>query len=630
MPATQRERAQLSLRSARSDLVLALFVVAVIAMMIVPLPTPLIDLLIALNLGFGVLLIAAALFMRDALSFAAFPTLLLLSTLYRLALNVASTRLILLQADAGRVIEAFGSFVVRGDYRVGALVFVMLTLIQFIVIARGAERVAEVGARFSLDALPGKQMAIDAELRAGTLRPEQARARRRNLERESQLYGALDGALKFVKGDAIAGIAITAINFVGGVSLGVFARDLELGTSLATYGLLTIGDGLVTQIPALLGATAAGLVVTRVAPDDAGSSLSGDMAKTLLDEPRALAIGALVSLLLAIVPGLPGWPFLVVSAGAAVATRSAARRRKALTRAVRHDDDGASRGLYLELSPTLHAQLTPRGQLEGALALELARVRNEQHGRLGVCLPEPAPRSQRELAPNEVRWLFRELPGPTFALDEPGLRVVQLQASLASLSRQRLAECLDLERVQEMVDDLEREQPALVRLSMPRPLTPQRLTEVLRQLVSEGVGVRWLGEIVEAIAPLAARDAPLHELVECARAALGPRISHALAPTGQLYALRFSTSVEEALRDGLRGDGPHERLVLPPDLAQDIALAVVNAQCDLPAHRALVTQAALRRHVRGLLREHAPDLPVLSAHELAPHIRLLSTTPIGP
>ncbi|HVZ35820.1 MAG TPA: FHIPEP family type III secretion protein, partial [Polyangiaceae bacterium] len=208
----------------RAELWLALVVIAVIAMMIVPLPTPLIDLLIALNLGFGVLLISAALYMRDALSFAAFPTLLLLSTLYRLALNVASTRLILLQADAGRVIRAFGSFVVRGDYRVGALVFAMLTLIQFIVIARGAERVAEVSARFSLDALPGKQLAIDAELRTGALRPAAARIERRRLERESQLYGALDGALKFVKGDAIAGIVITAVNFVGGVAIGVFAR----------------------------------------------------------------------------------------------------------------------------------------------------------------------------------------------------------------------------------------------------------------------------------------------------------------------------------------------------------------------------------------------------------------------
>jgi type III secretory pathway component EscV len=230
----------------KADVVLSVLVIAIVAMMVVPLPTSLLDLLIALNLTLGVLLLTAALYVREPLSFAAFPTILLLSTLYRLALNVSSTRLILLQADAGRVIDAFGKFVVRGDYLVGAMVFAILTLIQFIVIARGAERVAEVGARFSLDAMPGKQLAIDAEQRAGNLTTEAARALRKRLERESQLYGALDGAMKFVKGDAIAGIVITLVNFVGGVAIGATQRGLDLKSSLATYGLLTIGDGLVT------------------------------------------------------------------------------------------------------------------------------------------------------------------------------------------------------------------------------------------------------------------------------------------------------------------------------------------------------------------------------------------------
>jgi type III secretion protein V len=629
MLATKRARGGRA-GGARADLVLALFVVAVIAMMVVPLPTPLVDLLIALNLGFGVLLIAAALFMRDALGFAAFPTLLLLSTLYRLALNVASTRLILLQADAGRVIEAFGSYVVRGDYRVGGLVFVMLTLIQFIVIARGAERVAEVGARFSLDALPGKQLAIDAELRAGTLRPEQARARRSRLERESQLYGALDGALKFVKGDAIAGIAITAINFVGGVSLGVFARDLELGPSLATYGLLTVGDGLVTQIPALLGATAAGLVVTRVAPDDAGSSLAQDIAKTLLDEPRALAVGALVSLGLAAVPGLPSWPFLVVSLGSGGAAWAAVQRSGRARGAVREAHRSVPDGLYLELGAPLYARFAARDELDAGLSSALAQARSTMLDTLGVALPVPTPRLADELGAAQFRWLYRELPGPTHDLHAGGELAPALVSSFSSLSQQRLPEALDLERVQHMVDALEREQPALVRLTLPRPLTPQRLAEVLRELVSEGVAIRWLAEIVEAIAPLAARDAPLHALVDAARTALAPRISHALAPGGALHVLRLSPMLEEALSDGLRRDGEHERLVLPPDLAQEIALSVAAAQRSVPAPGALLTQAALRRHVRGLLREHTPHLPVLSAHELAPHVRLSFAEPIGP
>jgi len=610
----------------RADLVLALLVVAVIAMMVVPLPTPLIDLLIALNLGFGVLLLAAALYMRDALSFAAFPTLLLLSTLYRLALNVASTRLILLQADAGRVIEAFGSFVVRGDYRVGALVFAMLTLIQFIVIARGAERVAEVGARFSLDALPGKQMAIDAELRAGSLRPDQARERRQRLTRESQLYGALDGALKFVKGDAIAGIVITLINFVGGVSLGVFAHDLALGPSLATYGLLTIGDGLVTQIPALLGATAAGLVVTRVAPADGqAASLAHDISDTLLGEPRALAVGALVLLGLALVPGLPSWPFLAIGAACAFAAFSATRRRRAY-----HELSSlSSEALYLELGSALYARLAPRDTLDRALTDALDGVLRELHDALGISLPRATPLASSTLAANELRWSWRELPGPTLKPASSELTTT-IVVGLRTLARLRAAESLDLDEVSRRLDELAREQPALVSATIPHRLAPSLLAEVLRRLVSEGVSVRWLAEILSAIAPHAVHDAAPHALVERARRALARRISHALAPSGQLHVLRLSPELEETLTDCLRKSEHDDVLALPPSLAHEITSAVAAAHQNTPTPCALVTQAALRRHVRELLREHTPDLPVVCAYELMPHLSLSTAEPIGP
>lgn len=610
----------------RADLMLALLVVSVIAMMVVPLPTVLIDLLIALNLGFGVLLLAAALYMRDALSFAAFPTLLLLSTLYRLALNVASTRLILLQADAGRVIDAFGSFVVRGDYRVGALVFAMLTLIQFIVIARGAERVAEVGARFSLDALPGKQLAIDAELRAGALRPEQAREQRQRLTRESQLYGALDGALKFVKGDAIAGIVITLINFVGGVSLGVFARDLELGSSLSTYGLLTIGDGLVTQIPALLGATAAGLVVTRVAPAEGDSaSLATDIAQTLLGEPRALAVGALVMAGLALVPGLPSWPFLAIGAACALfafRARGGARAR----------DDASSplsSGLYLELGSALHTRYVARDTLSAELTTAITKVQRELFDALGVALPATRVRHDNTLASGELRWSWRELPGPRHAASADDV-VATAARALRELGRQRAAETLDLDEVQQRLDALARERPALVSATIPSPLAPSVLAEVLRQLVSEGVSVRWLSEIVEAIAPHAAHESAPHLLVERARRALARRISHALAPSGQLHVLRLSPELEEALDDARRVGEQTELLALPHALAEEITSAVAAAHRSTPVPCVLVTQAALRRHVRALLRDHTPDLPVVCAYELMPHLSLSTSEPIGP
>ncbi|MDQ3037648.1 MAG: flagellar biosynthesis protein FlhA, partial [Myxococcota bacterium] len=297
-----------------ADAAIALLVVLIVGMMIIPLPTPLLDVLIAGNISIAVLMVLVAMYVPDAQSFTSFPTILLITTLFRLALNVSSTRLILLQADAGAVIRAFGEFVVQGNYVVGAVVFLILTLIQFLVIAKGSERVAEVGARFTLDAMPGKQMAIDAELRTGGTTQDEARRRRRTLQREAQFYGAMDGAMKFVKGDAIAGIIITAINIVGGLVIGVAMHDLSAGESLRLYGLLTIGDGLVSQIPSLLISTAAGLVVTRVASEDEHSSLGADVGRQIFGNPRALAIAAVFLVALGLVPGLPTIPFFVLAA----------------------------------------------------------------------------------------------------------------------------------------------------------------------------------------------------------------------------------------------------------------------------------------------------------------------------
>ncbi|MBC7173310.1 MAG: FHIPEP family type III secretion protein, partial [Polyangiaceae bacterium] len=297
-------------RRGGSDAALAALVLAIVGMMILPVPTPLLDVLIAGNVAAAVLMLLTAMYARSGLDFGAFPTVLLITTLYRLALNVASTRLILLHADAGDVIQAFGEFVVGGNYVVGGVVFLVLTLIQFLVIAKGSERVAEVGARFTLDAMPGKQMSIDAELRSGALSQDEARNRRKTLHRESQFYGAMDGAMKFVKGDAVAGIVITVVNLLGGIAIGVTMHDLSAGESLKTFGLLTIGDGLVSQIPALLISTSAGLVVTRVASEDEAGSLGTDVAKQVFGDPRALRIAAGFLVALAIVPGLPAVPFL--------------------------------------------------------------------------------------------------------------------------------------------------------------------------------------------------------------------------------------------------------------------------------------------------------------------------------
>ncbi|MBL7686071.1 MAG: type III secretion system export apparatus subunit SctV [Deltaproteobacteria bacterium] len=297
-----------------SDLVLAALVIVVLALVIIPLPAWLNDILLTIDITISILIILVALYITDALKIASFPTILLITTLYRLSLNIASTRLILSEGEAGEVIHAFGSFVVGGNYVVGGILFIIITLVNFIVIAKGAERVSEVGARFTLDAMPGKQMSIDADMRAGIINMEQATERRSTLQREAQMYGAMDGAMKFVKGDAIAGIIITVINIIGGFIIGVMQRGMEFKQAIQTYSMLTIGDGLVSQIPALMISVAAGIVVTRVASDNKESNLGKEMVSQVTSYPKAIVIAAIVLFVMALIPGLPHLPFFVLSA----------------------------------------------------------------------------------------------------------------------------------------------------------------------------------------------------------------------------------------------------------------------------------------------------------------------------
>ncbi len=292
-----------------ADVGMALMLVLIVVMMIIPLPTGLLDILLSFNIAFGVVVLLTTFYVRRALEIAAFPTILLMATLFRLALNVSTTRLILLKGYAGAVISAFGNFVVGGNYVVGGVVFLILVIIQFIVITKGAERVAEVAARFTLDAMPGKQMAIDADLNAGLIEESEARRRRSDIQREADFYGAMDGASKFVKGDAIAGLIITVINILGGIAIGTFQRGMDVSQALGTYSLLTIGDGLVAQIPSLLFSTATGIIVTRAAGD---SNLGQDIVSTLTTYHRPMWIGSAMLLGLALVPGLPTFPFAIL------------------------------------------------------------------------------------------------------------------------------------------------------------------------------------------------------------------------------------------------------------------------------------------------------------------------------
>ena len=298
-----------------ADIALAILVVFIVGMMIIPLPTFLLDILLTCNICVALTLVLIAIYMPSSLHLSVYPSLLLVTTLFRLALNVSSTRLILLNAEAGEVIQSFGEFVVAGNLVVGGIIFLILMLINFIVIAKGSERVSEVAARFTLDAMPGKQMSIDADMRAGAIDMDEGRKRRRDLERESQLFGAMDGAMKFVKGDTIAGIIITVINVVGGIVIGVMMKEMSAGEAASTYAMLTIGDGLVSAIPALLISVSAGIMVTRVAPEKEGSNLGADIGKQLLANYKPFFIISAMLVVLGLIPGLPKIPFFVLAAG---------------------------------------------------------------------------------------------------------------------------------------------------------------------------------------------------------------------------------------------------------------------------------------------------------------------------
>jgi len=514
------------------DALFAVSVLAVVLLLVAPVPPAALDALLALNLGVAATILVATLFARDALRFASFPTLLLLTTLFRLALNVSSTRLVLSRGEAGRVIEAFGQVVVQGNYVVGAVVFAILTLVQLLVVAKGAERVAEVAARFTLDALPGKQMAIDADVRAGALDPGEARRRRRALERESQLYGAMDGALKFVKGDAIAGIAIVLVNVTGGLVAGAL-RGMDVGAAARRYALLAIGDGLVSQIPALLVAVSAGVAVTRVAAEEEGGSLGGEIGRQLAAEPAALATVSALLAALALAPGLPAAPFAALSAAAAGGAIHLARRRErhaapAETSAGAVDPFAAPAPVVLELAEDLLA--SARADDGRTMREALAALREQLWRELGVQVPgvvlRPAPlfpgtwalvvddvpiasgRAPRGellalVAPSELALvgigataasdpatgrpasLVAEADGARAAALGPVLaQVERVVAEAGSALRGAAHQLVGVQEAQALLDALEPTAPALVREAS-RQLPPALLAEVLRRLVEK-------------------------------------------------------------------------------------------------------------------------------------------------
>ncbi|MDD9937036.1 MAG: flagellar biosynthesis protein FlhA [Myxococcales bacterium] len=628
-----------STRAARSriaDGALALLLLAIVGMMIVPLPTPLLDILIASNIALAILMLLVGMAVPNGLAFAAMPTVLLVTTLYRLALNVSSTRLILLQADAGEVIRSFGQFVVRGDYVVGAVIFLILTLIQYVVVARGAERVAEVGARFTLDAMPGKQMAIDADLRAGVLTPEGARERRQQLERESQFYGAMDGAMKFVKGDAIAGIVITLINVIAGVGIGLTSRDLDLGDSLSLYGLLAIGDGLVSQIPSLLISVSAGIVVTRVASEEAGASLGREIGRQLFGNARVLTLAAGFLALLAVIPGLPMVPFallaLACGAGGYALSRTRGERGDTLIAGESEGAGAAGSELSLTLGPALAREIA-----EGPLQRALERTRQRLLAELGLPLPPVRVSVDDDLPARGHVLRLSEVPfapeGSPREVSEGEAGAAELAAELERLARLHAAELLGMQQTQLLLEGLSERAPALVQNTVPRPVPLDLLARVLGQLVAEGVSIRALSHILETVAREVPADSdPIRDagaLTERVRRRLGRQVTHSVTHEGMVHLHPLDPMIEDAVRESVQPGEPPQ-LALQPDLARDIVSAVRDVADSQPPGRrpVLVTQPDVRRFVRELLAPELPQVAVLAYSELAPDARIDRRGPV--
>lgn len=531
------------------ELLVPLSIVAIVGSMLMPLPPAALDCLIVSNILFAFALLVSALYLSDPLKLSALPSMLLLATLYRLALNISTTRLILSRGSAGHIIEAFGSVVIQGNLAVGLVIFLMISLVQFIVIAKGSERVAEVAARFTLDALPGKQMAVDADVRAGLLDVEKARQKREELQIESRFYGALDGAMKFIKGDAIAGLVIVAVNIVGGFIVGMLQEGLDARTALSKYTLLTIGDGLVTQIPALLNSLAAGIVVTKVVRSD-GDTLANELVAQLGQVRSVRTVLALLAFGMGLLPGMPGLPFfgagLLLLLSAAKSSRANRKVEQVAPIAFHPRVPGV---LELAISPGLMSAVSIQN-----LDRALEALRERVFARTGLLLMKPEITIAESGGP-ALTVLFRGIPAHISRDSAP--QSESLATVIGALERvidQRTAECVDDLLTRRTLDFFDREAPELVSAVVPAVATVTQLTVILRSLVREKISVRHFDVIMQAVAEAGPRHSGDRALLQDVRVALGRVIVAPLADTeGKLNLFTLEPVLDLAVVHAERG-----------------------------------------------------------------------------
>ncbi len=673
------------------DIALATGVMGLIVILIVPMPAILVDMLLAISIVFSVMILMTSLFIQKPLEFSSFPTVLLIATMLRLGLNLATTRLILSEghngtAAAGHVIEAFGSFVTGGNFVIGLVIFIILVIVNFIVITKGSGRIAEVAARFSLDAMPGKQMAIDADLSAGLIDEDTAKKRRADLEGESAFFGNMDGASKFVRGDAIAGLIITFINVSAGMLIGIMQEGLSFQEASGVYTLLTIGDGLVSQIPALIVSTAAGILVSK-----SGVTGAADKALSLqfTGYPRALGMSAAVMGALAFLPGMPFIPFMALAGGVGYAAFRAGKSKSArqveeqakeiakaapppqpseppITDSLKIDD------LKLELGYGLLSLVKEDETGTDRLTEQIKALRRQLALELGFVMPPVRILDNMQLEPNDYKVRIKEveagsgqiyanqlmvmdpygnpidLPGnhttePTFGLPatwiEPALRdeaelrglsiidpSTVISTHLTEVLKANVADLLSYANVQALLSGLPKDQQKLVEDLVPGQITVSGLQRVLQSLLTERISIRDLSSILEAVAEIAGNGRSVATITEHVRSRLARQICAAnLGPDGNLPLLTLSPQWERDFAEAMAGDGENRHLAMAPSKLQQF-IGGVQSAFERAAQQGelpvLITSPSIRPHVRSIIERFRPQTVVMSQNEVHPRIRL--------
>jgi flagellar biosynthesis protein FlhA len=672
----------------RPDLGLAFAVMIIIVVLILPMPAMLLDLMLAISITFSVLIMMTALFIHRPLEFSSFPTVLLIATMMRLSLNLASTRLILTNGHegtdaAGRVIEAFGRFVMQGNFIIGIIVFAILVIVNFVVITKGSGRIAEVAARFTLDAMPGKQMAIDADLSAGLIDENTARTRRKDLENESSFFGAMDGASKFVRGDAVAGLLITFINVIGGVIIGMAQKDMSLADAGQAYTLLTVGDGLVSQIPALIVSTAAGLLVSKAGVDGAADKALFDQ---LSEYPKALGMSAFVMGFMALLPGIPMVPFLALAGLAAFLARRSARSQAAVaaTATMREKADAPPAApkeepiatalkmddLRLELGYGLLPLISDKDH--DRLTDQIKALRRQLASDMGFVMPSVRILDNMRLEPNQYVIKVKEveagqgelhvdqfmvmdptgrkvdLPGthtvePTFGLpatwidasleEEAGFKgytvvdpATVISTHLTEILKLNMSELLSYAEVQKLLDELPGVHQKLIEDVVPGQINVSGIQRVLQSLLAERVSIRDLPTILEGIAEATGFTHSIGPITEHVRGRLARQIcAGSKGPAGYLPLLPLSAKWEQAFAESIVGQGEDRQLAMAPSQLQEFITRVregfeAAAQAgELPV---LLTSPGIRPFVRSIIERFRSQTTVLSQNEIHPQAKL--------